>query len=120
VGECPSPAAGSPANAGAEHGALMDPATDAPAAGERTVALVRSGGVVVEQIVSGVLAGPVDYLEDVHEWAVVLAGRAVVERGADRFELGAGEWILLPAGIRHRLVETAPGTNWITVRWPPD
>jgi len=105
---------------GTGHGAMVDPSTATPATGERSVELVRSGGVVIEQVVSGVLDGPVDYLQDEDEWAVVLAGRAVVERGADRFELGAGEWVLLPAGIRHRLVETAPGTNWITVRWPPD
>ncbi len=30
-------------------------------------------------------------------------------------ELGPGDWVLLPAGTPHRLVETEPGTKWLTV-----
>jgi quercetin dioxygenase-like cupin family protein len=33
--------------------------------------------------------------------------------------LQPGDWVLLPAGTRHRLVETAPGTNWLTVTGMP-
>ena len=36
------------------------PASDAPAVGERSEELARLGGVVVEQILSGALAAPVD------------------------------------------------------------
>ena len=33
--------------------------------------------------------------------------------------LGPGEWVLLPAGVPHRLVATEAGTNWLTVTGGP-
>jgi hypothetical protein len=90
------------------HGRLGDPA-DAPASGERTVELARVGatggtaGAVVEQILSGRLDGPVDYLEAVDELVVLLAGGAVLDVD----------------GTPHRLVETLAGTSWLTVTATP-
>jgi quercetin dioxygenase-like cupin family protein len=34
--------------------------------------------------------------------------------------LGAGDWLLLPAGVPHRLVHTDAGTSWLTVTGPPE
>jgi len=97
---------------------MIDPAAATPSAGEIANELVRSEGVSIVQIVSGPLDIPVDYRQDDHEWAAVLTGRAVLEVGPDRMELQSGEWVHIPAGVPHRLVETDPGTNWITVHWP--
>jgi cupin 2 domain-containing protein len=95
-------------------GRLHDPA-DAPATGEATDALAHLGGTVIEQIRSGRLGAPVDYLADVDEWVVLLAGAATLEVGGDTLDLVTGDWVLLPAGTPHRLMSTAPGTNWLTV-----
>ena len=75
--------------------------------------------VVVEEILSGRLARPVDYVQEQDEWVVVLEGGAVLEVGDEHLELGAGDWVLLPAAVPHRLVETAPGTRWLAVHVPP-
>jgi mannose-6-phosphate isomerase-like protein (cupin superfamily) len=91
----------------------------APEDGEETVALATVGGAVVEQILSGRLDAPVDYLTDVDEWVVVLEGRATLEVAGELFELHAGDWVLLPARTPHRVVDTEPGTNWLTVSGRP-
>jgi cupin 2 domain-containing protein len=100
------------------HGRLLSPSA-APEHGERTEGVASVAGAVIEQIVSGALAGPVDYDQDHDEWALVLAGAAVLEVAGVRLDLTAGDWVLLPAHVPHRLVHVAPGTNWLTVRGGP-
>jgi cupin 2 domain-containing protein len=90
-------------------------ASEAPATGERAAEIARVGGVVVEQILSGALTGPVDFDQHHDEWVVVLAGDAVLEVAGERVTLSAGDWVLLPARTPHRLVETSPGTNWLAL-----
>jgi cupin 2 domain-containing protein len=89
---------------------------DAPDVGERTEVLAGGHGFTVEQILSGRLDAPQDYVQDHDEWVVVLHGAAVVEVGGVAHELGAGDWWLLPAATPHRLVRTEPGTSWLAVR----
>jgi len=96
------------------HGRLAAPTT-APRNGERVDEVARTPRFVVEQISSGVLDAPVDYLQADDEWVVVLAGRATLEVGGESLELTAGDWVLLPAGVPHRLVRTERGTSWLAV-----
>lgn len=96
----------------------LSPAAEAPEVGEDSVVLARLGGSVVEQIVSGSLASPVEYDQAHDEWVVVLDGAAVLEVGDERVELGDGDWVLLPAHVAHRLVETRPGTRWLAFHAP--
>jgi cupin 2 domain-containing protein len=97
------------------HGRLTA-ASDAPGVGEATIELATADGFRVEQILSGRLDSPQDYEQDHDEWVVVLAGAAVLEVGDAQHHLGAGDWWLLPAGTRHRLLRTEPGTSWLAVR----
>jgi len=94
---------------------------DAPARGERSHEIARLRNVVVEEILSGRLDAPVDYVQEHDEWVVVLAGAAALDVGEEHLDLGPGEWVLLPAAVPHRLVETEPGTRWLAVHvHPPD
>ena len=45
-------------------------------------------------------------------------GGAVLDVEGERIDLGPGDWVLLPAGTPHRLVETQPRTSWLTVTSP--
>jgi mannose-6-phosphate isomerase-like protein (cupin superfamily) len=90
-------------------------ASAAPAAGERTEPVAQIGAVAVEQILSGDIE-PVDYDEAEDEFALVLAGGAVLDVDGERVELTANDWIVLPAHTPHRLVQTEPGTSWLTVK----
>jgi cupin 2 domain-containing protein len=87
----------------------------APQDGEATDVLATVDGAVVEQIRTGRLEGPVDYRADVDEWVLVLEGSAVLEVAGTPVELRAGDWVMLPARTPHRLLDTEPGTNWLTV-----
>jgi cupin 2 domain-containing protein len=93
----------------------LRPPADAPAAGERSDPIARLGRVSIHQILSGSLASPVDFDQAHDEWVVVLAGGAVLQVGDERVDLRAGDWILLPARVQHRLVETQPGTSWLAL-----
>lgn len=97
----------------------LRPPSDAPAAGERSEEIAHLGGVVVEHILSGVLRSPVDYDQDHDEWVVLLNGEATLQVGGEILALGAGEWVLLRAHVRHRLVRTAPGTTWLSLHAAP-
>jgi cupin 2 domain-containing protein len=100
-----------------QRGRLQNPGA-APVHGEvmETVAVVS--GVRIEQILSGELASPGDYVQDHDEWAVVLAGGAVLRVEHETVTLSTGEWVLLPSGVPHRLVSTIPDTSWLVVRGP--
>lgn len=97
----------------------LRPGTDVPAAGERIEEVLAVGNVVVEQILSGPDVDPADYLQDSDEWITLLAGAAVLDVGGERVELGPGDWVLLPAGVPHRLVEVESGSNWLAVHVHP-
>ena len=87
----------------------------APATGEHITRLADIGDSVVDQILSGRLDEPIGYRQDEDEWVVVLNGRAILDVEDERLHLGPGDWVMLPARTLHRLVETDPGTSWLTV-----
>ena len=88
---------------------------------ELTEVLAQAGPVRVERILSDGHASPpgfwYDQAED--EFVVVVRGGAVLEvEGGRRQELTAGQWVHLPAGLRHRVARTEPGTVWLAVFCP--
>lgn len=79
----------------------------------------------VERIVSRGHRSPegfwYDQAED--ELVVLVAGEAALRIAGEEHDrrLRPGEWIVLPAGLRHRVAWTAPGrdTVWLAVFTPP-
>lgn len=103
---------------GVARGRLLD-ASGAPRVGERVAEVARVRNLVVEQILSGRLDAPAEYLQEQDEWVVVLAGSGALEVDGERIDLGPGDWVLLPAGTPHRLVGIEPGTSWLAVHLHP-
>ena len=99
-------------------GRLLDPEA-APATGERSETVGRIGSVNIEQILSGRLDGPAEFLQDHDEWVLVLHGAAILEVDGVPLRLETGDWVLLPAGNPHRLVTTEPGTCWLALHADP-
>jgi cupin 2 domain-containing protein len=93
----------------------LEPGSSAPAEGERVAALVELSGLAVEQILTGRLSRPADYEQAHDEWVLVLEGAARLLVEGVEVELAAGEWLLLPAGCPHTLLEAEPGTSWLAV-----
>ena len=87
--------------------------------------LAAGGGVRIERIVSTGQASPggfwYDQPED--EFVVLLAGSATLqfEEGGRRLELRPGDWIEIPAHVRHRVERTDAdvATVWLAVHRPP-
>jgi cupin 2 domain-containing protein len=90
-------------------------------AAELAEVLAQGAGVRIERIVSTGQASPpgfwYDQAED--EFVVLLAGSAVLrfEEGDRRFDLAPGDWIEIPANVRHRVEYTQadPPTVWLAV-----
>jgi len=88
---------------------------------ELTTVLVAAGPVRIERIVSDGHASPpgfwYDQAED--EFVVVMHGGGVLEYAdGRRQELSPGQWVHLPAGVRHRVTRTDPRTVWLAVFFP--
>ncbi len=93
----------------------LRPPSDAPAEGERFDLLVEAnaGRTTIEQILSGRVETPLDYLGDRNEWVAILAGRATLEVDGEPVALAPGDWVVLPANVPHRLTSVDEGTSWL-------
>jgi cupin 2 domain-containing protein len=104
-------------------GRLAEGERPAPGA-EVSADLLAEGGARVERIVSRGAASPPGfwYDQDWTEFVLLVAGAAVLgfADGTER-RLMPGDWAVLPAGCRHRVVWTDPGceTVWLAVHLPP-
>jgi cupin 2 domain-containing protein len=91
----------------------------APTLGEETVTVLASGRQVrVERIVSRGQASPPGfwYDQDEAEYVLLVAGSAVLElEGSQPRTLHPGDWVDIPAHLRHRVVWTDPTqeTIWL-------
>jgi len=99
---------------GFRRGRLEDPA-GAPAIGERFLELVPFPTATIEQILSGKLAEPAAFEQPHDEWVVLLAGGAKMLVDGEELELDAGDWLVIPAGCQHTVLETQPGSSWLAV-----
>lgn len=79
--------------------------------------LVRPG-IRIERIVSHQHASPPDFWYDQpgDEWVLLAQGCAELEFADGRRErLTSGDWLLIPAGCRHRVAATGPDTVWLAI-----
>ena len=100
--------------------------SDLPLAGgeESFAAILERRGVRIERIVSHGHATPADrpYQQAEDEWVMVVAGAARLWlEGTGEVELGRGDHVLIPAGVRHRVTWTTPSgpTVWLAVHVAP-
>lgn len=85
--------------------------------------LLESGGVKIERIVSCAAASPPGfwYDQDHDEWVMVLRGEAVLEFEKDPLvTMGAGDHLLIPRHVKHRVQRTSGQTVWLTVHLAPE
>ncbi len=94
-------------------GTLPDAA--APDHGERFVELARLGGTTIEHIVSSTRPDDTEQDQPRDEWVVLLHGTAELEVGGTHVSLTSGQWLLLPAHTRHRVLATSEGARWLAV-----
>jgi cupin 2 domain-containing protein len=86
--------------------------------GEELQTLFQCGGARVERIVSHRHASPSGFWYDQAggEWVAVLRGEATLEFADARLlHLRTGDWVSIPAHVRHRVKCTGPATIWLAV-----
>lgn len=75
----------------------------------------------IERIVSHGHASPEGfwYDQDQHEWVIVLSGRAKLRLGDDLIEMQPGDYLNIPAHMKHRVEWTTPDepTVWLAVHY---
>ncbi|KEI71552.1 cupin domain-containing protein [Endozoicomonas elysicola] len=85
--------------------------------------LQGSGGVKIERIVSRGHATPEGewYDQSWDEWVVLLKGLAILDFDGDKesVSLKSGDFIFLPAGLRHRVAWTEPDVDsiWLAIHF---
>ncbi len=82
--------------------------------------IVQSAAVRIERIVSLGHCSPATgwYDQSEHEWVLLVQGRAVLAfEDGSRCELAAGDYLNIPAHVRHRVAWTDPEqpTIWLAV-----
>lgn len=91
-----------------------------PSDREEIKRLVKSGDVRIEQIVSHGQPSPKGYWYDqpTAEWVVLLRGSATLAMAGDgRIELVAGDFLLIPAHLKHRVERTSKDALWLAVHF---
>jgi cupin 2 domain-containing protein len=90
---------------------------------ERFDELLRGAGFRLERIISTGQSTPAGqwYDQDHAEWVLVLRGSAQLqfEGEAEAVELGPGDYVLIPAHCRHRVLWTDPcrPTVWLALHF---
>ena len=85
--------------------------------------LVAAPAARIERIVSRGHATPPGrwYDQDTHELVVLIAGRAelVIEGRSEPLDLTPGDYVDIPAHVRHRVERTDPGadTIWLAIHY---
>lgn len=103
---------------------LLDSACPPPGQ-ERIERLLDVPGLRLERIHSCSHATPRDrwYDQDEHEWVMLLRGTAqlIVEGEPQPRNLSPGDWLMIEAHRRHRVLATdpPPGTLWLAAFWGP-
>ena len=87
----------------------------APATGEHFEVLAQFGGTTIERIVSSAEPATEPYLQSHDEWVTLVRGSAELEIAGQRYRLGPGDHVNLPANTPHRVLSTSPGAVWLAV-----
>lgn len=98
---------------------LLHPFDD-PSGGEEIKTLFSAKGVRIEQIVSRGQPSPEGFWYDQPdaEWVVLLKGSATLSVDGERnVELGAGDYVLIPAHVRHRVERVSSDALWLAVHF---
>lgn len=86
--------------------------------GEVMESLLTRPGLLLERIVSRGCPTPAGqwYDQDQDEWVLLAVGSATLEiEGKDLVKLQAGDHLLLPAHIRHRVAQVSGDAIWLAL-----
>ena len=74
----------------------------------------------IERILSSARIDSGEYQQEQDEWVVLLEGHARLEVRGQALALTRGDYVFLPAGTPHRVIEVSEGALWLAVHLYPD
>ena len=86
-----------------------------PKNGETFTTLLEHKDVKINRIVSSKALEEKLYLQDEDEWLVLLEGEATLLLNEEEKKLKKGDTLFIPAKTPHLVLDTQPGTLWLTV-----
>lgn len=89
-----------------------------PGVEEHFQTLLSRSGLRLERIVSHGHASPAGfwYEQGEDEWVLLVQGHAELAfDDGEQLALSPGDWLLIPAGRRHRVAATGPDTVWLAL-----
>ena len=75
-----------------------------------------------EHITSFGHASPPDfwYDQDLPEWVALLQGTATIQFEEGSLDLKAGDYLIIPAHLKHRVPATSPDASWLALHFEPE
>ncbi|MED7788910.1 cupin domain-containing protein [Francisella sp. 19X1-34] len=79
--------------------------------------LLKKDSVQIEKIISYGQVTDIDkpYIQDHDEWVLVLKGSAKLVLESKEYNLGEGEYLLIPKNTKHWVTYTANPTIWLAI-----
>ena len=83
--------------------------------------LATGNGVTIERIVSRANVSPEGFWFDQNddEWVMLQTGAARIQFDDREVSLEAGDWLHIPAHVRHRVTYTSDPAAWLAVHFHP-
>ena len=93
-----------------------------PFQGETVVQLMQGRRFRAESIISRGEASPPGfwYDQDLPEWVALLKGTAVLEFEDGKLPLQAGDWLIIPVHLKHRVAATSADATWLALHYEAD
>lgn len=86
-----------------------------PKEGEIFDILLEHKNIKIERIVSSDEIPDKVYEQKQDEWVLLLKGSAKLELDGKVVEMREGDYLFIPSGQKHKVLETQPGTVWLAV-----
>ena len=86
---------------------------------EYSQTIIESGTIRIERIVSNKHASPpgFEYDQKKNEWVLLLDGEAELTIAGKPVRLTKGDFVNLPAHVKHRVEWTAENTVWMAIHY---
>jgi len=87
---------------------------------EHVERILENGGMRIERIISRGQPSPDGFWYDqpTAEWVILLKGRATLSvAGEGRTNLVAGDYLLIPARLKHRVEQTSDDAIWLALHF---
>lgn len=75
-----------------------------------------------EHISSFGVSSPPDfwYVQDLPEWVALLQGTASIEFQEGTLQLTAGDYLIIPEHLKHRVSATSADASWLAIHFTPE